>query len=177
MTSNVVRDENLLKRLQVVLEKLVDTNSKTFVESLIEFCKRSGGLTYNQINAFEKIESHFSPEAEIKASEWIKNYNDEKRTVLQMCAKYYSTTKYQFDGIISKILTDPNFIPTEDQFKRITNNKYAQKVIKANIEPPKYPKNSLVDYKVLPFGMIHCVEVEERQLKFARTKKDSMNES
>lgn len=156
--TNMVKDPGLLARIQKVSEKNGDPRSKDFIASLLEFAKKNEGLTKNQLSCFERLESHFSPQAEERAKEWTATYDQTKRDLVIMCAEYYRHTPYSFDGIIKRILEEPDFIPTEEQFKKITANKYAQKVMTSTTAIAKYPKNSLVqirkEAKGLPAPML-----------------------
>jgi len=145
--TNMVKDPGLLVRIQKVSDKNTDQRSQEFINSLLTFCKKNDGLTKNQLSCFERLESHFSPQAEEQAKEWIKNFDEVKRNLIKVCALYYQHTPYNFDGIIKRILNEPDFIPTEEQYKKITANKFAQKVMISTTSEPKYPKNSLVQIR------------------------------
>jgi hypothetical protein len=48
-----------------------------------------------------------------------------------------------FRDLSVKIATDEDFVPTQKQYNALTQNKYAQKAIKAATEPPAFPVGSL----------------------------------
>ena len=47
----------------------------------------------------------------------------------------------------SQVLTEPDFILSEKQWKAMCDNKYAAKVIKATFDEPLYPAGSLISMR------------------------------
>lgn len=147
-----IKDENFVSRLETLIEKANNSENHkdclSVLQNLLSICKKSDfTLSQNQIRQIQKIESHFSPQNIEMYNNWIKSFDDEKRNILNICVEYYKTTKYKFEGVINKIINDPNFIPTEQQYNSIVKNKYAKKVIKATLDKPKFEKNQLVQIK------------------------------
>tara|TARA_R110000751_G_scaffold21922_2_gene62377 strand:+ start:348 stop:983 length:636 start_codon:yes stop_codon:yes gene_type:complete len=120
-----------------------------FLESLTESFSKYRGLTPRQYEVFEKIEKKYNDPTAIKEwGKWIKEYDDEKRNVAKIVAEYYiaenqrNNTGYWGD-LPSKILNDDKFIPTRNQFDKMTGNNYAKRAIAAASEKAKFPVGSI----------------------------------
>ena len=120
-----------------------------FLESLAESFSKWKGLTPRQYEIFEKIEKKYTDPSAVKGwNQWAKEYDDEKRKVAKIVAKYYiaenkrNGTGYWGD-LPSKILNDDKFIPTRNQFDKMTGNNYAKRAIAAATEDAKFPVGSI----------------------------------
>ena len=120
-----------------------------FLESITESFSKWKGLTPRQYEIFEKIEKKYTdPSVEKDWNQRIKEYGDEKRKVAKIVAKYYiaenqrQSTGYWGD-LPSKILNDDKFIPTRNQFEKMTGNNYAKRAIAAATEDAKFPVGSI----------------------------------
>ena len=116
-----------------------------FLESITESFSKWKGLTPRQYEIFEKIEKKYTDPSVVKDwNQWTKEYDDEKRKVAKIVAKYYiaenkrNGTGYWGD-LPSKILNDDKFIPTRRQFEKMTGNNYAKRAIAAATEDAKFP--------------------------------------
>ena len=123
-----------------------DTWDAGFIESLSEQNNRGNRLSERQISMLDTIESRHTSSAITARSEWYKNYDDIHRETAKICAEYYSKTEY-FQDLSKKILENPNFVPTEKQWSKMTQNKYAQKVVKNHEEQPKFNIQSVVQLR------------------------------
>lgn len=120
-----------------------------FLESITESFSKWKGLTPRQYEIFEKIEKKYTDPSVVKDwNQWTKEYDDEKRKVAKIVAKYYiaenkrNGTGYWGD-LPSKILNDDKFIPTRNQFDKMTGNNYAKRAIAAATEDAKFPVGSI----------------------------------
>ena len=120
-----------------------------FLESITESFSTYKGLTPRQYEIFEKIEKKYTDPSAVKDwDQWAKEYDDEKRKVAKIVAKYYiAENKRQHTGywgdLPSKILNDDKFIPTRNQFDKMTGNNYAKRAIAAATEDAKFPVGSI----------------------------------
>ena len=120
-----------------------------FLESITESFSTYKGLTPRQYEIFEKIEKKYTDPSVVKDwNQWTKEYDDEKRKVAKIVAKYYiAENKRQGTGywgdLPSKILNDDKFIPTRRQFDKMTGNNYAKRAIAAATEDAKFPVGSI----------------------------------
>ena len=174
-------------------EPLLNDWSKGFLESISRSLQKYGTLTQKQMETFEKIESRFSPQEKQKFVEWQKEYCEHHINKAQIIAQYYLKTGY-YQGIATKILQNPEFIPSKNRFKKMTENKYAMAVWQAWTTSPKFGDGAKVQirsnhvlkhklcmvlnstqpitshakgckcYLVLPFGQAETIIVEERHI-------------
>jgi len=114
-----------------------------FVESIASFTKKHGKLSDSQYRVFAKVEAKCDPAVVRKTQEWAASYDDEKRAIATTCAKYYIKTRY-WTQLASQILSDPEFVPTYQQYTRMCENKYAKKVLENANAAPLYPVGSTV---------------------------------
>lgn len=134
----------LNKRLQALLDSEgLNGSTREFITSLRDQFNHRGNLTPGQLAALEKVEARHTPEALASKATWVAAFDDEKRKNLRIVAEYYLPTGY-FHDLAEKILADDTFIPSEKQYNAITGNKYAQKVLAAAFDDPKFPVGSTV---------------------------------
>tara|TARA_Y100000034_G_scaffold68768_1_gene83019 strand:+ start:4571 stop:5266 length:696 start_codon:yes stop_codon:yes gene_type:complete len=145
-TPPLVENPNLGVRLENIIKENLDTTTKEFVNSLLEFFNKNKGLTERQVYAFEKIESRWSPQEKFKFEQWKEEYLKNHFKDAKILASYYSRTGY-FTGLSSKILEEEGFIPTHKAFNKMVKNKYAQKVLAAVQSEPKFAKNDKVQIR------------------------------
>jgi len=140
--------ENLQKRLENLKnnEQYLSDWEKGFVESVTEQFNKRGNLSPRQLEFVVKFEEKISPESILAHQTWEVLYRDEKRGDAIIVAKYYQETGY-FRGLATQILTEEDFIPTEAQWSKMCNNKYAKKVLAEHKAEAKYPNASLVQLR------------------------------
>jgi len=119
-----------LERVETELKPHLTDWEQGFMESVTEAYKKWNGLTIGQHRTFEKIESKYDPATLAAKSAWAEGYDEEKRKTLKLVANYYRTTSY-FAGLVAKIDTDPNFVPSESCWNKFVENKYAKKMLAA----------------------------------------------
>ncbi len=150
-TPETVKDETIASRLSALLANPnITDGDKAFATSLLSGFQKFKSLTVRQNEAFKKMEGRYANGNTAVANptfdEWRKSFDDEKRKILNICANYYMTTDY-FRDIALKVKADPNFIPTEKQYRAMCENKYAQKLI-ANVNAqPRYKENTVVVFR------------------------------
>ena len=104
------------------------------LDSFENYINDKSCLTPGQENFLKNIERQCLPN-----EQWETNFTEEMRELAVLAAKYYKTTPY-FQHLADKVLNDADYIPTEDEYKKIVLNKYAQKAIKAYRDPAKWQK-------------------------------------
>ena len=129
-------------RFEALMAKKLSDRDRSFAESLKAQFEDGGKLSAKQIECIDSMERRYSPEAQLKRERWAQSYKEHFRPTALICANYYVTTMY-FRDLSVKIATDENFVPTQKQYNALTQNKYAQKAIKAATEPPAFPVGSL----------------------------------
>jgi len=142
----VKENPNLGRRLEKIKKENLAANTREFVESLLDFFKRKGGLTENQLISFEKIESRWSPQERVKLEIWEKEYHAEHLSDSKIVAEYYSRTGY-FSTLSGQILTDETFVPSQKQYTKMMKNKYAHRVLEAYKSNPLFAKSAMVQLR------------------------------
>jgi len=140
-----VTDATIELRLKTLLEnKAVPENTVSFLESLLGANEKYSGLTSRQYEAFQKVEKRFSAEKIAQRNAWASEYTEEKRRIAKICAKYYIANPPYFHDLATDILSCPEFVPTERQWRSLCENKYAKKVIAATDALPLYETGTWV---------------------------------
>jgi len=135
------------KRLDAfLLENQISKSERSFGESLKQSISKWGKLTDNQWNAFQRMEARHSPEVQAARERWYEDWNDEKARKLRIAVEYYSYTEY-YSRTVAAVMADHSFVPSEKDYRKIVENKYAQKVIEMLAEDPLYPVGSLVQVR------------------------------
>ena len=126
-----------------------------FVESVSAQVQRGRDLSPKQLEIVSKIEARWTDEARASANTWKQTYldSDEMQQNAHIVATYYSITGY-YAGLADNILHTEGFVPTEKQYKSITNNKFAKKILEAWYADPKYPVGSYVVVRDTAPGMV-----------------------
>lgn len=135
-----------------------------FVVSLLNYIEKHDSLSPRQMEIFQKIERKCTVDAVKSMTAWHESYDEEKKNIAKVCAKYYSISGY-FSALSSRVLSDPEFIPTERQYKKMCENKYALKLMAAISSEPKYAVGSMVmlrtpaarNYKRRPLKGVPCL--------------------
>ena len=150
MINGATMELTMLDRLSAALKKadLLTDWERGFVESLQEQFNKRGRLSHRQIEILERIENDkLSSSAVENAKRWFSEYGDEHRRIARICAEYYKVAGY-FTSIVHGILDNAeSFIPSEKQWKKMCENKYAKKVIAEHDAAPKYPTGSVVAFR------------------------------
>ena len=144
----------VLARLDAVLgEATIPDWEKHFLGSLRDQAQIRD-LSPRQLEILEKGESRYTAEAKAESASWSVDYTVQcsgtgperiasKQERALIAARYYKKAGY-FQQLADKIIDDPNFVPSEKQYRKMVENKYAQKVLNAHLSPPKYPVGSFV---------------------------------
>ncbi len=137
----------ITKRLEA-LAKVVkpSTWDAGFVESVTKQNNTGRKLSDKQLETIAKIEDRNSVKNQAARSEWFNNYDEYHREIAKVCAEYYSNSHY-YQDLSKKILSNPDFIPTQKQWESMCQNKYALKVIKNHESEPKFDSQSVVEIR------------------------------
>ena len=137
-------DNQKIKKLIFMLaEKKLAGWDGGFVESVQEYFEKYDKLSEKQINTLLKIKEKFSPENEAAREVWALEYKEKHIDSAKILVAYYGTTGY-FPSLCRDILHDINFVPSKKQWKAISENKYAKKVLATHRQPPAYNVGDLV---------------------------------
>ena len=82
--------------------------------------------------------------------EWLNSYDDEKRENVRICALYYAqpgTIKPSLElvNLAFRALRISSFIPTEKEYKKLCENKYAKKILNISRSKHKFKPAQIVE--------------------------------
>lgn len=142
-----ISDDKILERILALKQNSsISPNVFSFVSSLAAGFKKYGGVTRKQYEAFCEIEESYL-HSEKRTSDWAAQYNDKHREIAHICSLYYSANPPYYGDLSYRILSDEDFIPTEKQYKSLTENKYSLKVLESHYAEPKYKVNDYVSLR------------------------------
>ncbi len=129
---NVVRNPEFNSIIVKIMETNgVPPNVVQILKSLQCGLQKYGSLTVGQDRMLTRFETEYSEilmSQKINESfEWEKNWNEDKQRLFKIAIAYYTTTGYFQQAVLDA--RDTNYIPSERLFVKITENKYAAKVI------------------------------------------------
>tara|TARA_R110000824_G_scaffold67377_9_gene174613 strand:+ start:603 stop:1274 length:672 start_codon:yes stop_codon:yes gene_type:complete len=117
-----------------------------YCDSILDQVNRRGRLSEKQLTLLGRIEKKCHPAAIDASHAWAKEYAAKFRDSAIIIAKYYKTAGY-FTGLAEQILTAPDFVPSQSAYKKMCENKYAQKVLTTAAAPAKYDVGATVELR------------------------------
>ena len=139
-------DNPVGQKLNLLLSnEQITPRDAAFANSLKNNFARYGALTERQEWALTQMVERYSPEGQLRRENWSEEYRTNHREEALIAAAYYEANPPYFRDLSIRILHEEGFVPTEKQFRSMTMNKYAQKVIAAAKAEAKYPVNSLIE--------------------------------
>ena len=138
----------ILKRIIILKDEYdISPNVSSFLSSLVVGYGRYGGITAKQYEAFCDIEkSYLQKEIQVDIN-WYQKYDDTKKEIARICALYYCANPPYYGDLAHRVLYDRDFMPSEKQYKSLTQNKYAQKVLESHFSEPKFKVNDYVSLR------------------------------
>lgn len=145
--TNKVDDPSLKDRIEKLQqnEEIKDNEwLKSFLSSILEQFTTKGYLTQNQINRLEINEKQYSKEKLEEDKQWQNEYDEEKRIKAKKAANYYkfmheeNGQPFYYQSIAEKVLQDDNYIPPQNQYKKMVENTYVKSWIALSESKPKY---------------------------------------
>lgn len=111
--------------------------------------KTARDLSSSQMHHLERLYNKYSAEELQTRAEFEKNYGKSERKIAQKCAQYYANQyPAYYDGIVSKVLKDPdNHILSHNEYNKMCNNKYAKKILACYEQAPKYSVGDFVQIR------------------------------
>ncbi len=131
--------DSRLSSVVTLAQKAGDTWACDFAGSLRSQLVSGRKLSQKQLVTLKKVETRHDPKA---LATWEAAWTDEKARCFSTMVTYYSREGY-YSGITSKA-TSPDYIPSEADYRRVTENKYARGVLAAAHGPAKFPVGSKV---------------------------------
>ena len=145
----IQKNSSMLDRLNALHARTEPASyANSYSESLINQVKADRRLSERQMEILRKIEAEHDDEAIAERAKWVEGYTNDPtlRADAVVVAHYYKTTGY-FGSTADAILNNDTFIPTYSQYNKMVKNKYAQKVLAAHNDKPKYAQGQLVTFR------------------------------
>tara|TARA_R100001594_G_scaffold131358_1_gene170925 strand:+ start:305 stop:898 length:594 start_codon:yes stop_codon:yes gene_type:complete len=130
--------------LSLLKNNSLSSRETKIVNSMLTWATKKDRLTNAQVRFFESIESNYSDEKIAKSREWISNFDDEKKEIMNIVAHYYYNQGKWFSSLAETILGDKNYIPSEKVYFKMCLNKYATRVLEETRKEPKYKVGQIV---------------------------------
>lgn len=111
---------------------------RTVLQSMLDQASRRGRLSEKQIKFYKSIASNYTENALAEKREWESTFVGKKLDDLVIIAKYYKAQGSYFLALVDKILSDEEYIPNRSQYRKLCENKYAQKVLAEHYKEPRF---------------------------------------
>ena len=142
-----VEDATIPTRIDTLLNNgLVNTWEQNFLGSVKAGYEKYKSLTQGQYNTLVGIEARYDSKVIAAREVWKTAWDSEKANNWSAMCEYYATTPY-YKGAVDKYRADKNYIPSENEYRAVVENKYAQRYLKNRDIPAKFKQGALVVYK------------------------------
>jgi len=111
---------------------------RTVLQSMLDQANRRGNLSKKQVKFYNSIASNYTENALAEKREWEAGFVGKKLDDLMIIARYYKAQGSYFLALVEKILSDDSYIPNKSQYRKLCENKYAQKVLTEHYKEPKF---------------------------------------
>ena len=144
---NPMSKTELVDRIEKVAARGVATLSdweRSFLGSLRDSAKKWGRLTAKQHDVFQRIEVKSNPKHIEACKKWNDSFTPVMRERLKFAAEYYKANPPYFGDAADRILSTPDYMPSEKLYRKMVENKYVQRAIDNANEETKYPAGTMV---------------------------------
>ena len=139
-------DKELLAELDILISTLDiidDERGQAILASFGEQLRSGKVLSPKQMAIVEEKRDVCSEKNIAQARQWKDTWNSEKAEKFDICAKYYDNAGY-FGNIVVKVKVDPGYVPSFGEYKKLTGNKYAKKILAGYYDIAKYQIGDMV---------------------------------
>tara|TARA_Y100000593_G_scaffold91248_1_gene179555 strand:- start:722 stop:1363 length:642 start_codon:yes stop_codon:yes gene_type:complete len=138
----------MLETLTGNKNKYLSDWERKFVESVNgQYQKGKESLSKKQLEWLQKFLDKYTDEYVEEEKAWRENFKQDKKmqTDFRLCVNYYYRTGY-YKNIVTRYRNVDLAIevPTPTEYKKLTNNKYAQKILTSFYSEPKYAVGSYI---------------------------------
>ena len=147
MSSSNETKAQLVERIEKVAARGTTTLTdweRSFLGSLRDSAKKWGRLTGKQHDVFQRIERKSNPEHIAARKKWSESFTPAMRENLRFAAEYYKANPPYFSDAATRILSNPDYVPTEKLYRKMVENKYVQRAIANANEAAKFPVGTMV---------------------------------
>ena len=137
------RIQKLMKQCEE-LGALISDWERGFLESVQRQVTRGRTLSTKQVDVVHRVEAKV--EKALKGDpEWEANWTPEMARDFKIAVGYYNSTDIRYHPqILNWAEVNPDAIPPRSFYKKLVENKYAQKIINGVNSTPKYPAGASV---------------------------------
>jgi len=147
MSSSNETKAQLVERIEKVAARGTTTLTdweRSFLGSLRDSAKKWGRLTGKQHDVFQRIERKSNPEHIAARKKWNESFTPAMRESLKFAAEYYKANPPYFGDAATRILSNPDYVPTEKLYRKMVENKYVQRALANAKEAAKFPVGTMV---------------------------------
>jgi len=138
------------ERIATLIEKVEKLNGTVsawegrFLDSVREQIDKGRTLSHKQLDIVHRVEAKV--EKALKGDpEWEAQWTDEKASDFKTACTYYNNAPVRYYSyILDWALANPDKVPPAHYYKKVVENKYAQKIINGLKLAPKYPAGETV---------------------------------
>jgi len=131
----------MLKRLR---GEVLNDWERGFCESVTDALTRYGHLTPKQDETVQKIHEKYTDQEKNKRENWSRSFTPEMRDIMKVVARYYIDNPPYFNTTAQSVINNPEFLPSEKQYRAMCENKYAIRVITNWNAPDAFVPGQLV---------------------------------
>ena len=139
-------DDEMDKRIRGLVTRMGENGTRwerNFTHSLRTQVASGRTLSEKQIEILEKIESKYTDEELSKASAWASAWGETQKVEWAVLMRYYASTGYYRNLVLSWQLNQ-DVAPSLRDYTRITENKFARKILDGWLREPKYAAGSMI---------------------------------
>ena len=147
-----VADDHMVSRLEGVRERMTSVGAcdnswaDKFSLSLLKQAQTGATLSDRQLNYLGQIEEQYSEEKLASRKSWDQNFTMDMKERFNVALEYYKKEGY-FSSVVSAHRRDPSKVPSQGDYERVTENKYAIKILNGYFNAPKYETGSMVSLR------------------------------
>jgi len=139
-----------LDRIQKLIQQCDDLGALIspwelgFLDSVMQQINRGRTLSTKQVDVVHRVEAKIEKAAK-GDPEWEAEWTEEKARDFKIAVSYYDSSAVRYySQILDWAIANPDAVAPQSFYKKLVENKYAQKIIKAVTSIPKYDAGSSV---------------------------------
>ena len=141
MEENMQINQHTVDKL--IGHELLTSWENGFIESVSDQLKRGRSLSSNQERVVNRCIEKTTPEKIAEREEWVKEYRAKHRETALLCARYYKEQGY-FHNMVQLLMDNEDFVPSRENYTKMCENKYAERVLNEHYREPKYEVGKIV---------------------------------
>jgi len=155
-----------IERMRELLEGEMYSMSRWhrgFLESVLSQAEKGYNISDKQLEILKHIEENNNATALKTREDWKRTFleTEDIRQSWDIVARYYKKAGNYFSTTIDRYINDESFVPSREEYIKICENKYSQKVLSAHFSEPLYLKGEVVKFRK-SVGAVREFEVENK---------------